>query len=94
MSDGSTLRNIIDRKPVVTNLPMGYFQTRLQLPENPHRNSEGGLRTKGHFKEHTPEHPLISIITVVFNGEAHLEDTLLSVMAQTWTNIEYIVIDG
>jgi glycosyltransferase involved in cell wall biosynthesis len=38
--------------------------------------------------------PLISIITVVKNGKKHLEQTILSVLGQTYNNIEYIVIDG
>jgi glycosyltransferase involved in cell wall biosynthesis len=38
--------------------------------------------------------PLISIITVVFNGEKHLEQTIKSVINQTYENIEYIIIDG
>jgi glycosyltransferase involved in cell wall biosynthesis len=38
--------------------------------------------------------PLISIITVVFNGEKHIEQTILSVLSQTYKNIEYILIDG
>lgn len=38
--------------------------------------------------------PLISIITVVFNGEKYLEETVLSVLNQTYDNVEYIVIDG
>ena len=38
--------------------------------------------------------PLISIITVVFNGEKTLEKTINSVIQQTYTNIEYIIIDG
>lgn len=38
--------------------------------------------------------PLVSIITVVYNGEKYLEDTIKSVMNQTYQNIEYIVIDG
>jgi glycosyltransferase involved in cell wall biosynthesis len=30
--------------------------------------------------------PLISIITVVYNGEKHLEETILSVLNQTYDN--------
>lgn len=38
--------------------------------------------------------PLISIITVVFNGEKYLEETIQSVINQTYPNVEYIIIDG
>jgi glycosyltransferase involved in cell wall biosynthesis len=38
--------------------------------------------------------PLISIITVVRDGVKMLEKTILSVINQTYTNIEYIIIDG
>ena len=38
--------------------------------------------------------PLISVITAVFNGEAHLEETIKSVITQNYTNIEYLIIDG
>lgn len=38
--------------------------------------------------------PLISIITVVYNGEKYLEETIQSVMNQTYDNVEYIIIDG
>jgi len=38
--------------------------------------------------------PLVSIITVTLNSERHLEDTIRSVINQTYPNIEYVIIDG
>lgn len=37
---------------------------------------------------------IVSIITVVYNGEANIENTIRNVLNQTYTDIEYIVIDG
>lgn len=36
----------------------------------------------------------VSVITVVFNGKDTIEQTILSVLNQTYRNIEYIVVDG
>jgi glycosyltransferase involved in cell wall biosynthesis len=38
--------------------------------------------------------PLISIITVTFNAEKYLVDTISSVANQTYKNIEHIIVDG
>lgn len=38
--------------------------------------------------------PTVSIITVVFNGEHTLQRTINSIAAQTYKNIEYLIIDG
>lgn len=37
---------------------------------------------------------LISIITIVYNGEKFLQQTIDSVANQTYKNIEYIIVDG
>jgi len=36
----------------------------------------------------------ITIITPVFNGEKYLEETIQSVIGQSYNNIEYIIVDG
>lgn len=38
--------------------------------------------------------PLISVITIVYNGERFIADCLNGIRTQTYPNIEYLVIDG
>ena len=38
--------------------------------------------------------PLVSIITIVYNGDRHIADTMRSVAGQTYPNIEYLLVDG
>lgn len=39
-------------------------------------------------------HPKITVITVCFNAVNALEKTIKSVLSQTYSNIEYVIIDG
>ncbi|NCR56260.1 MAG: glycosyltransferase, partial [Microcystis aeruginosa L211-07] len=99
----STTRLMTMEMPVIVNTPSSKVQSHLFLPPNPEGRGEGGLRTKGYFKHSYTETselsekfavPLVTIITVVFNGEKHLEQTIQSVISQTYNNVEYIIIDG
>lgn len=59
-----------------------------------HKSPDGGLKTKCIYKSAADSLPLVSIITVVLNGEKHIAQTIQSVIDQTYDNIEYIIIDG
>jgi glycosyltransferase involved in cell wall biosynthesis len=69
------------------------FQSQLTINENNENLVHGGLRLKNIFKK-KKNYFLISIITVVFNGEKYLEETIKSVINQTNKNFEYIIVDG
>ena len=69
------------------------FQSQLTINEKNENLVHGGLRLKNIFKK-KKNHFLISIITVVFNGEKYLEETIKSVINQTNKNFEYIIVDG
>lgn len=55
---------------------------------------EGGTRLRGKRFESGPNTPVLSIVTVVYNGAASLRRTMDSVLSQGYANIEYIIVDG
>lgn len=58
------------------------------------RMAEGGKRLTGGAAAPRSKTPFVSIVTVCWNAGATLEKAMQSVVAQTYDNIEYIVVDG
>jgi glycosyltransferase involved in cell wall biosynthesis len=90
----STTRQVTKEKPVIDKQADNKYEPILFLPEAAGRQGIGGLRTQGYFKTTFHNKPLITIITVVFNGAKYLEETILSILNQSYDNAEYIIIDG
>jgi len=56
---------------------------------------EGGRRLSGEGRASaTHAMPKVSVITVARNAAAHIDETIEAVLAQTYPNVEYIVVDG
>jgi len=45
------------------------------------------------MKTSTPRTPLISVLMCVYNAEKHVNDTIVSILNQTYINFEYIIIN-
>lgn len=58
------------------------------------RKAEGGLRTKGVWKESLINKPLVTIVTAIYDNSDTFQRCIDSVKNQVYSNIEYIVIDG
>lgn len=90
----STNKLFTDSPPIFENKYEDKFETLLFLPQNNYRIGEGGLRKKGVYRTSFKSKPLITIVTATYNSEKYLEETIQSVLAQTYDNIEYLIIDG
>jgi glycosyltransferase involved in cell wall biosynthesis/SAM-dependent methyltransferase len=53
-----------------------------------------GMRQYRRLRAPRPTYPRITIVTSVVNGAAHIGDTVRSVLAQDYPNLQYIVADG
>jgi acetyltransferase-like isoleucine patch superfamily enzyme len=85
----STVKTLIDSNTGI-RVPSGE----IRLDKDNSLGNSGGLRINNYKKETSDKKPLISIITIVYEDELSIEETILSVLEQTYDNIEYIVIDG
>lgn len=104
--DYSTTRRLTSISSAVRETSNVKFEHSLGLVPKKGLAFEGGLRTNGYFKliafppeygglsMDLPRQPLITVITAVFNAERTLEQTILSVIGQSYDNIEFIIVDG
>ena len=77
----STHRNLVSMLPAV-------------VPAIPGIQQWGGIRESGQGKIDRDDLPLVSVITVVKNNAGSIGEAIESVIRQTYTNIELLVIDG
>jgi glycosyltransferase involved in cell wall biosynthesis len=54
---------------------------------------QGGRRI-GETRQWDSDKPRITVVTVVFNCVGSIEPTILNIIGQSYSNIEYIVVDG
>ncbi len=55
---------------------------------------EGGKRFNQNLTKYDPNWPVVTVVTAVYNGIEYIEETIISVLNQSYPNLEYIVVDG
>lgn len=90
----STTRRLISQRPAILSQWAGETINSLDGYASISNILRGGLRLQGKYKFDDNNSPLITVITVVYNGVGCIEETIKSVLEQSYDNVEYIVVDG
>lgn len=79
----------------LSNIGNKHYPTWIDFIEiNDTKFIHGGKRLSNIFKSDKKKRPLISYITIVKNNAGSISRTIESVLQQSYSNIEYIILDG